>query len=216
MGHAQRQVDLNLGLGWLYYALGRIVRPSHAVVIGSYRGFVPLVLARALAENNERGQIHFIDPSFVDDFWTDTVRVQEYFAGFGITNVVHHKMTTQQFVGCDAYRQLHELGIVFIDGYHSAEQARFDFEAFADRIAAHGMILLHDSIWELPSQMYGPGREYQRTVSQFVAELKCQPAWQVLDVPFGDGVTLVRRAAPPDSLRPTELCLGQSQGVAGP
>jgi hypothetical protein len=50
MGHAQRKEDLNLGLGWLYYALGRVTRPSKAVVIGSYRGFVPLVIAKALAD----------------------------------------------------------------------------------------------------------------------------------------------------------------------
>ncbi len=47
MGHAQRRADQNLGLGWLYYSLGRMLRPSKVVVIGSYRGFVPLVLARA-------------------------------------------------------------------------------------------------------------------------------------------------------------------------
>ena len=53
MGHAQRRDDLNLGLGWLYYALGRMLRPARAVVIGSYRGFAPLVLARALSDNSE-------------------------------------------------------------------------------------------------------------------------------------------------------------------
>src|SRR5687768_4575019 len=53
MGHAQRREDLNLGLGWLYYAFARMLRPSVAVVIGSYRGFAPLVFARALADNYE-------------------------------------------------------------------------------------------------------------------------------------------------------------------
>ncbi|HYV88013.1 MAG TPA: hypothetical protein VFA91_05510, partial [Candidatus Polarisedimenticolia bacterium] len=32
-GHAQRAEDQNLGLGWLYYAFGRILRPRRAVVI---------------------------------------------------------------------------------------------------------------------------------------------------------------------------------------
>jgi hypothetical protein len=44
MGHLQRKEDLNLGMGWLYYALARMLRPKLAVVIGSYRGFVPIVL----------------------------------------------------------------------------------------------------------------------------------------------------------------------------
>ena len=50
MGHGQRARDANLGLGWAYYALARILRPRTAVVIGSYRGFVPMVIARALPE----------------------------------------------------------------------------------------------------------------------------------------------------------------------
>ena len=46
MGHNQRLEDLNLGLGWLYYGFARLVRPARAVVIGSWRGFVPLVIAK--------------------------------------------------------------------------------------------------------------------------------------------------------------------------
>ena len=79
MGHAQRTDDQNLGLGWLYYALARIVRPTTVVVIGSFRGFAPLVFARALADNAEGGQLHFIDPSLVDDFWKDAAAVRAYF-----------------------------------------------------------------------------------------------------------------------------------------
>src|ERR1700690_198602 len=197
MGHAQRRADQNLGLGWLYYAIGRIVRPSSAVVIGSYRGFVPLVIARALGENVEAGQVHFIDPSMVESFWKEPEAVQNYCRQNGCENITHHLMTTQQFVGTDAFRQLDEIGIVFIDGFHSAQQARFDFEAFATNLAPNGVILLHDSVWNLPSRLYGPGREYIHRVADFIADLKREPQWQVWDFPFGDGVTLVRRAQTP-------------------
>lgn len=198
MGHAQRRDDLNLGLGWLYYAIGRMVRPATAVVIGSYRGFVPLVLARSLADNGEGGRVHFIDPSLVDDHWKDESRVNEYFGGLGVTNITHHLQTTQQFVESPAYRKLHQIGIVFVDGFHSAEQARFDFDAFAGKLSPEGMILLHDSVWPFRSTIYGPGREYEHTVTDFVADLKQRPEWQVLDFPLGDGVTLVRRSALPE------------------
>jgi len=197
MGHAQRRDDLNLGLGWLYYAIGRMVRPATAVVIGSYRGFVPLVLARSLADNSEGGRVHFIDPSLVDSFWKDTSRVHDYFGSLGVTNISHHFQTTQQFVESAAYGELSQVGIVFVDGFHSAEQARFDFEAFAGKLSPEGMILLHDSVWPFRSTIYGPGREYEHTVHDFVADLKGRSEWQVLDFPLGDGVTLVRRAALP-------------------
>jgi len=197
MGHAQRHDDRNLGLGWMYYALGRILRPSTAVVIGSYRGFVPLVIARALADNCESGQVHFIDPSMVDDFWKDASAVRDYLSSLGGPNITHHLMTTQQFVEADAYRQLNSIGMLFIDGYHSSAQAEFDFDAFAEKMAPNGVILLHDSVWRLPSGIYGPGREYVQDVVDFVDLLKKRPQWQVFDFPFGDGVTLVRRSTLP-------------------
>ena len=66
MGHAQSVEDLNLGLGWLYYGLARAMRPATVVVIGSYRGFAPMMFGRALADNGGGGQVHFIDPSHVE------------------------------------------------------------------------------------------------------------------------------------------------------
>jgi len=204
MGHAQRKADLNLGLGWLYYALGRILRPQTAVVIGSFRGFAPLVIARALADNAEGGRVHFIDPSLVDDFWRDPAVVRSYFDSFGVSNIVHHRATTQEFVATQAYRQLAPAELVMVDGYHTAEQARFDFEAFADKLAPQGIVLLHDSVWRQSSPMYGPGREYIRNVVDFVEQLKVDPAWQAFDLPFGEGLTLVRRPAlPPACVDPS-------------
>jgi predicted O-methyltransferase YrrM len=204
MGHGQRAADQNLGLGWLYYALGRIVRPASAVVIGSFRGFAPLIFARALADNADGGQLHFIDPSLVDGFWRDPAAVKQYFGDYGVTNVVHHRATTQEFITTDAYRQLEPLGLVMVDGYHTADQARYDFEAFADKLAPQGIILLHDSIWRNASPMYGPGREYVRNVVDFVEELKADARWQVFDLPFGEGLSLVRRPlAPPTCLDPS-------------
>jgi predicted O-methyltransferase YrrM len=192
-----------------------MIRPATAVVIGSYRGFVPLVLGRSLADNAEGGQVVFIDPSFVDDFWKDQGAVQSYFAELGVTNITHHLLTTQQFVESLAYQELGPIGLVFIDGFHSAEQAQFDFEAFADRLAPNGMILLHDSIWRLPTRMYGEKQTYVHDVVDYIDRLKQQSQWQVFDFPMGDGVTVVRRATVPPaperrkrSAAPSTLSLG--------
>jgi predicted O-methyltransferase YrrM len=193
MGHGQRVEDLNLGLGWLYYALARALRPPTVVVIGSYRGFVPLVLGKALADNQEGGQVVFIDPSLADDFWKDPRAVQEHFASFGVTNIRHHLLTTQQFVEAEVYRTIGPVGILFVDGYHSAEQARFDYDAFKDRLSANGLVLFHDSIRIRISRMYGSDRPYEHRVKSFMDELKRDPSVQVLDLPLFEGVTLVRR-----------------------
>lgn len=194
MGHGQRVTDLNLGLGWLYYALTRIVRPAAVVVIGSYRGFAPLVFGRAMADNTEPGAVYFIDPSYVDDFWKDPAAVQAHFAGQGVHVIRHFLMTTQQFVETAAFRDLKEVGILFVDGYHSEEQAQFDYEAFRGKMAVQGLTLFHDSIRVRSSGIYGLEQRYEHTVKRYMERLKKEPELQVFDVPFFDGVTLVRRA----------------------
>jgi len=194
MGHHQRAEDRNLGLGWLYYALGRIVRPRLAVVVGSWRGFAPAVFAKALQDNLDPGEVIFIDPSLADDFWKDPVRVREHFAGLGVHNVRHFPMTTQAFVATDDYRALGKVGLVFIDGLHTAEQAAIDYDAFAPLLEPRGFVLLHDSMIVRPDKVYGSEKAYGMSVKLFVDRLKQDPLLQLLDVPFGHtGVTLLRR-----------------------
>jgi predicted O-methyltransferase YrrM len=202
MGHAQREEDANLGLGWLYYAMARTIRPNQVAVIGSYRGFVPLVLARALQDNGEGGVVHFVDPSLVDDFWKDPEAVRSHFESFGQRNIRHYPVTTQEFVDSEAYRGLGEVGLVFVDGYHTREQARFEFEAFLPLLSAQGVFIFHDSIRERSSGMYGEDFRYDHTVVRFIDELRQDPRYQVFDLMFADGATLVRRAAPPPPADP--------------
>jgi predicted O-methyltransferase YrrM len=193
MGHNQREEDLNLGLGWVYYGLARLVRPRRAVIIGSWRGFVPLVIAKACHDNLERCDVNFIDPSLADDFWKDPAATQAHFRSFGLDNVRHHLHTTQEFVTTPEYQSLTDLGLIFIDGYHTAEQARFDYEAFADRLAPRGLVLFHDSMILRPSPIYGHDRPYDVDVKHYMYELRKDPGLQLLDLPFGTGLTVLRK-----------------------
>jgi predicted O-methyltransferase YrrM len=194
MGHAQRTEDLNLGLGWLYYGLGRMMRPRLAVVIGSWRGFVPLVIAKALQDNTEGGEVIFIDPSLADDFWADASRVEKHFHGFGVRNIRHFRMTTQEFVTTEAYRSLGKVGLVFIDGLHTETQAGFDYGAFSGLLEPRGFVLFHDSMVVRPDKVYGHDKAYGMSVKNFIDRLKSDPNLQLLDIPFGQtGLTLLRK-----------------------
>jgi predicted O-methyltransferase YrrM len=193
MGHAQRAGDANLGLGWVYYGLARAMRPRRVVVIGSWRGFVPLVFGRALADNLEGGEVVFIDPSLVDGFWSSPQSVAAHFLRFGVANVRHHRATTQEFVASPAFEAIADVGILFIDGLHTAEQARFDYEAFRDRLAPGALVLFHDTLRVRTSRIYGEDKAYEHRVKDFVASLRADPALEVLSLPLGDGLTLLRR-----------------------
>ncbi|MDX2210916.1 MAG: class I SAM-dependent methyltransferase [Sphingopyxis sp.] len=198
MGHAQRGEDQNIGLGWLYYGLARLLRPQRIVVIGSYRGFVPMLFARGLADNGEGGRVLLIDPSLVDDFWTDPARVTAHFAGFDLFNIDHLPLTTQQLADAPQWQALGEVGLAMIDGYHSAEQAALDHAALRPKLTPDALVLFHDSIRERVSRIYGDDRPYTHTVARYVDVLRRDPAWQVLDFASGDGLSIVRHIGATD------------------
>jgi hypothetical protein len=198
MGHQQRAEDLNLGLGWLYYALGRIIRPERAVVIGSFRGFTPRVIGKALADNLEGGEVLFIDPSLADGFWADAASVDQYFHDQGVDNVRHFCGTTQEYVKSEAYHNLTGIGLLMVDGYNTADQARFDYLAFLDKLTESAVVLFHDSIVPKQSKFYGDDKAYRHNVYCLMDRLRKTPGLEVLNLPFGAGLTLVRGR--PDSL----------------
>lgn len=197
MGHCQSAEDRNLGMGWIYYALGRLLRPARVVVIGSHRGFTPLVFGKALADNGGDGQVWFIDPSLADDFWSDPASVAAHFGTYGVTNVRHFRMTTQEFVASEHYSALGAVDLLHVDGWHTEEQAELDFNAFAPKLTAAAITLFHDSVAMDVSPMYGAERAYTCTVRLFMDRLKRRPDLQVLDLPLGPGLTLVRKAELP-------------------
>lgn len=204
MGHEQRKEDLNLGLGWVYYGLARTLRPRNVVAIGSFRGFVPLVLGKAIEDNAEPGRLLFIDPSLVDDFWKDAEAVRAHFADHGVHCVEHHLMTTQQFAKSPQMAALDSVDMLFVDGFHSYEQARFDYETFEPLLTEQAIVLFHDSVRVRTSGMYGKDEEYDHRVKCFMDELKRDAGLQVMDLPLGDGLTLVRKIGPIPPWRPPE------------
>lgn len=199
MGHAQRPEAADIGLGWLYHALARIERPQHVVCIGSWRGFVPLVLGRTLQDMGEGGQLTFIDPSLVDDHWRDADRVRAWFARFGVHNVQHHRMTTQQFVASAHFAELAPVGLHFIDGMHTAEQARFDHESFMPKLLPGAPVLFHDGVRHRHSRIYGADKPYEHTVFEYLDALRREGRHELLSFAQDSGVVLVRERARPAS-----------------
>jgi hypothetical protein len=192
MGHGQRAEQQDLGLGWLYYALARALRPRCAVVIGSYRGFVPAIIGKALLDAGDGGQLEFIDPSLVDHFWKDAQAVRAHFEALGAPNVSHHLCTTQEFAASEAFARLGEVGLLMVDGLHTAEQARFDYLAFLGRFANDAVTLFHDSVRRRWSGIYGADRRYEHTVCLLMDRLRGTAGLEVFSLPLADGVTLVR------------------------
>ncbi len=193
MGHGQTSEDLNLGLGWIYYSLARVYRPQRVVCIGSWRGFVPMLIARGMQDNLAPGSVTFIDPGLVDSHWKDADQVRVWFEDHAVPNIQHYRMTTQEFVTTAEYQNLDNIDMLFVDGLHIQEQARFDHVSFEHKMSLQSIALFHDSMTRFHSPIYGADRKYEFSVCDYITELKQRPDLQVMDLPFENGLTLVRQ-----------------------
>ena len=62
------------------------------------------------------------------------------------------------------------------------------------------MALFHDSMLVRTSGIYGKERAYETRVVDFLATLREEPGIQLLDLPFGSGLTLLRKVTPASSV----------------
>lgn len=198
MGHGQKLETQDLGLGWTYYGITRTLKPRLAVVIGSWRGFVPLLIGQAIQENNNAGRVLFIDPSFVDNHWKDGGATQ-HFASFGVTCIEHLQQTSQEVISDPNFSQL-KVDLLFIDGLHTEEQCRMEFEAFSQTLTPGAITLFHDSRSRIVSDIYGKEKIYTHTTWRYIEELRSRSDLQVFDLAIDQGITLVQHTpTPPDS-----------------
>lgn len=187
-GHGVNRETGDLGLGYLYYGLARVARPQVAVVVGSWRGFVPIVIARAFQDNGPGGRVLIIDPGLVDDFWHDARRVDEHWDTFGVGATVEHwRWTTQEITMAEGT----SIGLLFIDGKHTWEQAEYDHEKFEPYLAPDAITLFHDSRSRDLSTLYP--EPYRHSVWQHIEDLREGGQHDVIDLDVGQGLAMVRR-----------------------
>ena len=82
---------------------------------------------------------------------------------------------------------------MLVDGYHTEEQARLDHDVVEPLLVPGGYVLFHDSVRERTSRIYGEDRPYRHTVKRYMDTLRADRTFEVLTVPFGDGLCVVRR-----------------------
>ncbi|HXZ47758.1 MAG TPA: class I SAM-dependent methyltransferase [Usitatibacter sp.] len=199
LGHHEEASTLNIGFGFLYYALARALRPRHVVVVGSGYGFSVVCLALGLKDNGA-GKLSFVDPSYSvlrngplntiggTSQWDDPERVRAHFGRFGVAGIVtHFKMTSADFFAGYAARELPDIDIAFIDGNHSYEDVRHDFLASLAFMRRNACFLLHDTNIYVREFLGHAG------VKRWLKVLEREAGrFQMVDFPLSSGVALVR------------------------
>ena len=188
------QIESGIGnAGHVLYGLVRSMRPDVCVEIGSSRGKSACYIAMALKENR-RGRLYAIDPHRPND-WAESpygkdLDTAESFrtniSKLGLSEQVIMIRSTSEEAARDWQRPI---DLIFIDGDHSYTGVKRDWELFAPHVRPFGIVVFHDTMWELP-----PWREYFRAdmgVPRLVDELREQ-GFQVLTIDQDCGVSIVQ------------------------
>ena len=161
----------NLGFGFLFYGLVRVLRPKTMVIIGSKKGFAPVVFGIGAKDNEGVGhktitdrsapptstgspEIFFVDPSYsvhrkdADHWygigaWDEESVVTERWRAFGIESIIRHfKMRSDEFAISELCPA--NIDLLFIDGDHSFSGIATDLTMFSRRMKRDAIIVMHD------------------------------------------------------------------------
>jgi predicted O-methyltransferase YrrM len=188
------EIQFGSGLGDssnLLYGLVRSMKPSVCVEIGSARGRSTCYIGLALKENGF-GKLYAIDPHVQTD-WNDYNSVDTYdilkdnIGALGLTGQVQLLRAFSEKVACFWNS---EIDLLFIDGDHSYDGVKQDWELFSPYLSPFGMAIFHDTIWDLqPDSVVS--RLSKMGVPRFVNELR-QKGYPVLTIDKDCGTSLVQ------------------------
>jgi predicted O-methyltransferase YrrM len=186
-------VDFRSGLGdsaLVLYGLCRSMKPKVCVEIGSARGKSACYVGTALKENGT-GHLYAIDPHTKTN-WNDAESVDTYeimrdnLNKFRLQDVV----TMVRKTSSETLNEWTEkIDLIFIDGDHSYEGVKADWEGFRPHLNKFGLVVFHDTLWDLR-----PDPKWARSdmgVPRFVEELR-QQGYPVLTIERDCGVSIVQ------------------------
>jgi predicted O-methyltransferase YrrM len=185
--------DFQSGLGdsaWLLYGLARSLKPKVCVETGSARGKSACTVGLALRRNGF-GKLYAIDPHSPTN-WNDSQSVDsfavinEHLQKAGVTDFVEivRKTSTGAAKGWDK-----KIDLIFIDGDHSYEGVKADWELFLPHLAEFGVVVFHDTLWDLKPDPQSARADMG--VPRFVDELRAA-GYPVITIDQNFGVSLVQ------------------------
>jgi predicted O-methyltransferase YrrM len=188
------RVDWKSGVGeglHTLYGLARSLRPTVVVETGSARGKSTCALALACRQNGH-GKVYAIDPHLPND-WS------EYHTDGDNLSFLRRRLADYGLDGwCEVIRGTSEtaaktwdkpIDLLWIDGDHTYDGVKLDFELFGRFLKPTALVVFHDSMWE-----YLRGNEYYREdmgVPRFLAELKDR-GYHSVTLPCVPGMTVLQ------------------------
>ncbi|MGA3006274.1 MAG: class I SAM-dependent methyltransferase [Opitutaceae bacterium] len=195
-------IGFSSGLGqsaWLLYGLARSLQPEVCVEIGSAKGASTCHIGLALREN-VRGQLYAVDPHLPTD-WNDVDAVESLpvlkrnLRLCGLEAYVQIVRATSQ----EAARNWNQpIDLLFIDGDHTYDGAKNDWDLFSPFLRPFGVAVFHDATWELHGQ-----RRPDMGVPRLLDELR-RDGYPVVTLDRDYGLSLVQTRKGGQPLVPTK------------
>jgi hypothetical protein len=211
--------DTHMGDGLVVYSIIQHMRSKTCVCIGSGGGFIPRILTQARLDLHKQGVFEG-DP---DLNWGDigSTYVVDACNGVGGPNDLenedsfYRKNFYPRFIkstSVDAYydffvRQEIKIDLLFIDGDHSYEGVKQDFDLYSQILSENGIIIIHDTDAEYEKTLIvseDQRKDYYRFdgPSKLIKELQENPTWNLInlhnfrilvDKPSSSGITIINR-----------------------
>jgi hypothetical protein len=211
--------DLHLGDGLIVYSIIQHMRAKNCVCIGSGGGFIPRIMTQARYDLHQQG----IFEGNSDYNWGDigATYVVDACNGIGGPNDLENKDSFYRksfhprFIKSTSEKAYYDffviqdikIDVLFIDGDHSYEGVKLDFELYSKILSPKGIILIHDTDGEYEESLIvseDAKKDHHRFdgPSRLVKELQQNPEWNLVnlfnfrilnDKPSSSGITIVNR-----------------------
>lgn len=211
--------DLHMGDGIMVYSLIQHMRAKNCVCIGSGGGFIPRIITQARLDLHKQG----IFEGNGDYNWGDigSTYVVDACNGIGGPNDLENEDSFYRthfyprFIKStseDAYydffvRQDIKIDFLFIDGDHTYEGVKLDFDLYSNLLSDKGVIVIHDTDEEYEETLIiseDSKKEHHRFngPSKLIKELEKIPTWNLVslhnfrilaDKPSSSGITIINK-----------------------
>lgn len=180
------------GHRWFAYDLVRWARPRRIVELGTHYGCSFFAFCQALVDEGSDGEVVAIDTWEGEEhtglygeevFTTFTTILEQRYAG------ANARLVRSTFDDALPAIEDGSVEVLHIDGLHTYEAVRHDYETWEDKLAPNGIVLFHDVA---PSSGYGSARYWQEVKAGL-------PGFAFLHS-FGLGVLLPKGAEGRESL----------------
>jgi hypothetical protein len=211
--------DLHMGDGIVVYSLIQHMRAKNCVCIGSGGGFIPRIITQARLDLHKQG----IFEGNEDYNWGDigSTYVVDACNGVGGPNDLENedsfyrthfyprfiKSTSKEAYYDFFVRQDIKIDFLFIDGDHTYEGVKLDFDLYSNLLSDKGVVVIHDTDEEYEKTLIvseDSKKEHHRFdgPSRLVKELEKIPTWNLVslhnfrilaDKPSSSGITIINK-----------------------